>query len=163
MCFELIRWVHLSLQPDSSVRVLLRVPPRGFFQTRLSVVNSPIRPAGLSNPHGSQLHRARLTTQAQRPGPRGRLLATWTRMAGSLQRLVRPRVLVNAHTGSGQLWVKCALTSPRSQAPNSANERGPHVASDGSVLNARQCGRDPVRWPPRNRPDKCHKRLAPPT
>ncbi len=30
----------------------------------------------------------RLTTQAQRPGPRGRSIATWTRWPGSLQRMV---------------------------------------------------------------------------
>ena len=30
----------------------------------------------------------RLTTQAQRPGPRGRWIATWTRWPGSLQRMV---------------------------------------------------------------------------
>src|SRR6266851_8897185 len=29
-----------------------------------------------------------LTTQAQRPGPRGRSIATWTRWPGSLQRMV---------------------------------------------------------------------------
>ena len=29
-----------------------------------------------------------LTTQAQRPGPRGRWIATWTRWPGSLQRMV---------------------------------------------------------------------------
>jgi hypothetical protein len=32
-----------------------------------------------------------LTTQAQRPGPRGRPIATTTRWPGSLQRMVRPR------------------------------------------------------------------------
>src|SRR3989442_681674 len=35
----------------------------------------------------------RRTTQAQRPGPQGRALATWTRWPGSLQRLVRPTTL----------------------------------------------------------------------
>src|SRR5258706_2366998 len=33
--------------------------------------------------------RSGLTTQAQRPGPRGRSIATWTRWPGSLQRMVR--------------------------------------------------------------------------
>ena len=36
-----------------------------------------------------QTWRRRLTTQAQRPGPRGRPLATGTRWPGSLQRMVR--------------------------------------------------------------------------
>src|SRR5437870_2792587 len=31
-----------------------------------------------------------LTNQAQRPGPRERSIATWTRWPGSLQRMVRP-------------------------------------------------------------------------
>ena len=40
-----------------------------------------------------------LTTQAQRPGPRGRSIATWTRWPGSLQRMVRPRCLGLSHNG----------------------------------------------------------------
>src|SRR2546427_5843371 len=42
---------------------------------------------GNANDFDGALH---LTTQAQRPGPRGRPLATWTRWPGSLQRMVRP-------------------------------------------------------------------------
>src|SRR5439155_4808946 len=34
------------------------------------------------------------TSQAQRPGPRGRWIATWTRWPGSLQRMVRPRNVI---------------------------------------------------------------------
>jgi hypothetical protein len=37
--------------------------------------------------HDGKFH---LTTQAQRPGPRGRAIATRARWPGSLQRLVRP-------------------------------------------------------------------------
>src|SRR6266566_4771619 len=36
--------------------------------------------------------RCRLTSQAQRPGPRGRWIATRTRWPGSLQRMVRHRL-----------------------------------------------------------------------
>ena len=42
--------------------------------------------------------RCRLTTQAQRPGPRGRSIATGARWPGSLQRMVRPlRVSLQSH------------------------------------------------------------------
>src|SRR5207245_4736588 len=40
-----------------------------------------------------------LTTQAQRPGPRGRWIATGAQWRGSLQRMVRPR---DCHTHSSQ-------------------------------------------------------------
>jgi hypothetical protein len=41
-----------------------------------------------------------LTTQAQRPGPREAWIATVMRWPGSLQRMVRPRFWVGAHTVS---------------------------------------------------------------
>jgi len=44
-----------------------------------------------------------LTTQAQRPGPRGRPIATATRWPGSLQRMVRP-LSVDAHFISGYFF-----------------------------------------------------------
>ena len=52
-------------------------------QASVFILHSDVALSGLCASVGG------LTTQAQRPGPRGRPIATWTRWPGSLQRMVR--------------------------------------------------------------------------
>ena len=116
----------------------VKPPPRPAHRNWRSVrrANSPTPPAAKTESTKplasktdsvkSQTHRSGLTTQAQRPGPRGRSTATATRWPGSLQRMVRPRhrhklknlrqrCLLTQTDASCRLWL--SRPNGRSRAP----------------------------------------------
>ena len=70
-----------TLAHNACVGVTKRASSGCGFRSRL----------GKNDARDFMVRASRLTTQAQRPGPRGRAIATTARWPGSLQRLVRPR------------------------------------------------------------------------
>ena len=80
------------------------------------------------------------TTQAQRPGPRGRSIATWTRWPGSLQRKVRLHNVVQVEPKPNRKSTKSRMVRVRTSQP-----KPPTSDSALEEPRTKQYGRPPNR------------------
>src|SRR5688572_16471511 len=97
---------HTLSVVNVSERTLQTQPLRNVSQRQTLPVDAETRIRFkyivLAVPH-SDAPQCRLTTQAQRPGPREAWIATVTRWPGSLQRMVRPRWTVSVSISEHRL------------------------------------------------------------